>query len=86
MWMLILQVVQLFFMLPKIWDTIKIIMEIIKLLKTKEEKAEAKKQLKAILSKYTKVDRKNKQQVMERGQSLKEELEAFSVELKKKVG
>ncbi len=86
MWMLILQVISVFFFDPKVWETIKIIIEIIKILRTKEEKDEAKKQLKAILVKYKKVDRKNKQQVMEKNQSLKEELEAFRVELQKKVG
>ena len=85
MWGIILTVIQIFFMLPKIWSSIQDIIELIKLLKTPEEKAEAKAQLKTILNKYKKVNRKDKKQVAAEGANLQTELDDLKGRLQAKV-
>jgi midasin (ATPase involved in ribosome maturation) len=81
----ILTIIQIFMMLPQIWKSIKDIMELIKLLRTPEEKKEARAELKAILVKYKKVNKKDKQQVSEQGKSLQSELDALKAKVQSKI-
>jgi membrane protein insertase Oxa1/YidC/SpoIIIJ len=60
-------------------------MELIKLLRTPEEKKEARAELKAILVKYKKVNKKDKQQVSEQGKSLQSELDALKAKVQSKI-
>lgn len=82
---LILNIISLFTMLPKIWETIRTIIEIIKLLKSPEEKSLAKKELKAVLIKYVKTNKNDKQQVAYQGKSLQVELDELKSKLEAKV-
>lgn len=81
---IILTIIQIFFMLPKIFETIKTIIDMIKLLRGEEKKA-AQAELKAILKKYKDVNRKDKQQVAERGAVLQRELDELKAKLEKKI-
>lgn len=83
--MLILNIVNIFSMLPEVFAFIRAIMDLIKLLKSADEKKAAKAQLKGILSKYKGVDKKDKHRMNSSGATLKEELEAMHAELKAKV-
>ena len=87
MFMLILSIVQLFAALPKIWEMIKTIMDLIKILRTPEEKKAAKAELKGILVKYRgkKIDKKDKKTVAYEGENLHSELEKLKEKLKAKV-
>ncbi len=83
--MLILNIVNIFSMLPEIFAFIRAIMDLIKLLKSAEEQKAARAQLKGILSKYKGVDKKDRHRMAASGASLKDELAAMHEELKAKV-
>lgn len=82
---LILTIIQIFFMLPKIWETIKTIMELIKAIREASGRAAARKELKSILERYRHVNRKDKEQVKMSGDKLKVELEQFADQLRDKI-
>lgn len=84
LFMLIINIVNLFAMIPEIYRAIKTIMELIKMLKD-EQRTAAKEQLKTVLKKYMHVDKKNKEQVKTSSSSLLDELKALEKDLKEKT-
>lgn len=84
LFMLIINIVNLFAMIPEIYRAIKTIMELIKMLKD-EQRTAAKEQLKTVLKKYIHIDKKNKEQVKTSSSSLLEELKALEKDLKEKT-
>lgn len=84
LFMLIINIVNLFAMIPEIYRAIKTIMELIKMLKD-EQRTAAKEQLKTVLKKYIHVDKKNKEQVKTSSSSLLDELKALEKDLKEKT-
>lgn len=84
LFMLIINIVNLFAMIPEIYRAIKTIMELIKMLKD-EQRTAAKEQLKTVLKKYIHIDKKNKEQVKTSSSSLLDELKALEKDLKEKT-